>query len=456
MPRTFYQLEPLVLEELVKKYTAGLPSFTPSDFSTFPYSKGAPEQRKEVVVLLSGSTGTFGSNILAELTTSTFVKYVYAVSRPSATGVTVYERHAQAYKREGLDEALLQSPKVRLLDGDFSIKGFGMDPGMFTRLESSVTHIIHNGWKVDFSAPVQDFEANIQSVRNLIDFALCSRALGGRPAKLIFISSLGVFHYSDPPNPDELWPEEHLDTPYSAIGQGYAEAKWVSENVLAQAAIYTALRPTVIRVGQLVGGPNGYWSEKQWFAALIKSSIFLGKLPAAPGVLAWNTTQVAARALLDMLDSEDPYLHLVHPRPVEWNVLMSIFARKLHLPIVHLDEWMDDLERSNDLACHEASQTSVVPSREIMRRALRKNPALRLLVLFRKGRDGTQVHADGRPVRQAILSKGVRSDKAIKASKTLRDHDLPQIGEEDVERWMENWRKVEFLETGHDSVKSLL
>ena len=62
------------------------------------------------------------------------------------------------------------------------------------------------------------------------------------------------------------------------------ESKWVSEHILDEAARRTPLKPTVARLTQAVGGPNGYWSEKEWFAKMIKSSIFLGKMLVIPGV----------------------------------------------------------------------------------------------------------------------------------------------------------------------------
>ena len=78
--------------------------------------------------------------------------------------------------------------------------------------------------------------------------------------------------------------EASIPEPDSALGSGYTESKWVSEQILDEAARRTPLRPTSIRLGQIVGGPGGHWSEREWCAALVKSSIYLGKLPAVPGV----------------------------------------------------------------------------------------------------------------------------------------------------------------------------
>ena len=79
-------------------------------------------------------------------------------------------------------------------------------------------------------------------------------------------------------------PEEYLLEPDSALGFGYAESKWVSENILRKASERTPISTTVFRCGQMTGGPSGAWNEHEWFPSLVKSSITLGQLPATGGV----------------------------------------------------------------------------------------------------------------------------------------------------------------------------
>ena len=83
---------------------------------------------------------------------------------------------------------------------------------------------------------------------------------------------------------DRLAPEEHLAEPDSAMSTGYAESKWVSEQILKRASEKTLLSATVIRCGQMTGGPSGAWNDHEWFPSLIKSSVVLGMLPDAKGV----------------------------------------------------------------------------------------------------------------------------------------------------------------------------
>lgn len=68
------------------------------------------------------------------------------------------------------------------------------------------------------------------------------------------------------------------------LPQGYAESKWVGERILAAASSATGVDTVCVRVGQLCGGVNGYWNEKEWFPAIIKSGRYTGCLPTVEGV----------------------------------------------------------------------------------------------------------------------------------------------------------------------------
>lgn len=158
-------------------------------------------------MLLTGGTGSLGSNILARLIESPRVSRIYSLSRHSLDNSTVEERHQKAFEREGLDLSLLESSKIRLLEGDPSQSSFSLPLEVYEELQTSVTHIIHNGkilmhrsnsylkcslaWRVNFDLAVASFESNIRSVRNFIDFSLTAHV--ATPARLLFISSVGIF-----------------------------------------------------------------------------------------------------------------------------------------------------------------------------------------------------------------------------------------------------------------------
>ena len=68
------------------------------------------------------------------------------------------------------------------------------------------------------------------------------------------------------------------------MGSGYGESKWVGEKILEVAASEAGLTTIVVRVGQISGGRNGYWRQKEWFPSLVRSSLFLHAFPGGDQV----------------------------------------------------------------------------------------------------------------------------------------------------------------------------
>lgn len=90
---------------------------------------------------------------------------------------------------------------------------------------SSVTHIIHNAWTVNFNLPLQAFEDQLVGVRKLIDV----RASAEHPIKLLVTSSIGITNgwpASNGPIPERPLPEQD-----DKVTTGYAASKSVIEQV---------------------------------------------------------------------------------------------------------------------------------------------------------------------------------------------------------------------------------
>jgi thioester reductase-like protein len=116
------------------------------------------------------------------------------------------------------------------------------------------------------------------------------------------------------------------------------------------------LQSTSFRIGQISGGfPSGAWSKAEWVPILVKSSLALGVLPSAFGVVSWLPAPAVAQILLDVaFSTEDriPALNVVHPRPVPWTSIISAIndalvqegVLKELLAIVEFSEWFEMLE----------------------------------------------------------------------------------------------------------------
>ena len=115
------------LVSLVAKYTELLPELRISSTA---------RERNGSGVLLTGSTGSLGSNILARLIQNEEVAVVYAMSRPTSEDLDVKTRHARAFKREGLGVELLSSSKVHFIVGDASHRDLGLSTREFREVRA--------------------------------------------------------------------------------------------------------------------------------------------------------------------------------------------------------------------------------------------------------------------------------------------------------------------------------
>ncbi|EJD45598.1 acetyl-CoA synthetase-like protein [Auricularia subglabra TFB-10046 SS5] len=397
------------LTSMIEKYTASFPQHVPSP------SVAPPSGR---VVLITGTTGGLGSNLLALLLQDAAVERVYAVNRASTKSQTLLERHAATFKDRGLDEGLLKSDKLVLVEAVTSRPNLGLPEEQYDEIRSSITHIIHNAWPVNFNYTIQTFEPAVQSVKELVDLALKSPLPS--PPKFLFVSSVSVVRNATPGTPT---PEDYVEDPAVVVGLGYGESKFVAESILKKAAEVTPLHTVSVRVGQLSGGGNGNWNASDWVPSIVRSAHGLQCLPDASGQsISWVRLDEAAAVLLEMTDSQAPVLHLVHPRPVRWTSLFTTFSQQTGVPLVPYPEWLARIEKE----VTEHGAIDVAKARAI--------PVLRLLDFFRVigGEAGAGIEG-------FTGFEYLATENAQRVSPTLRE--MQELQSADVEKWVTYWRR---------------
>lgn len=109
------------IDLMISKFTTGLSEPIQSD------AAGAIKKPVDAaVVLLTGSTGNLGAQILEALLRDSRVSQVYTLNRASSGSKSLKERHVERFVEKGLDVALLESPRLVLLEGDASQKKLGL------------------------------------------------------------------------------------------------------------------------------------------------------------------------------------------------------------------------------------------------------------------------------------------------------------------------------------------
>lgn len=118
---------PQLIEEMIEKYSQGLDA-------PFPPPK-IPLNTEKHHVLLTGSTGNLGAELLAGLLSNESVHRVYALNRPSSKA-SMLDRHSTRFEDKGLDTSSLLSPKLVFLEGDSSNDNLGLPENLLDEVTS--------------------------------------------------------------------------------------------------------------------------------------------------------------------------------------------------------------------------------------------------------------------------------------------------------------------------------
>jgi len=116
-----------IMNDMLAKYSSDMKDMA----ALFPIRSRKLPRPSADTVLITGTTGTLGSNVLAKLLQDNAVKTIYAFNRPSTSGESSQMRHRGAFLRQGLSLALLVSPKLVLLEGDLTKEDFGLSATIY-------------------------------------------------------------------------------------------------------------------------------------------------------------------------------------------------------------------------------------------------------------------------------------------------------------------------------------
>ena len=320
------------------------------------------------VVLLTGSTGFLGVHILDQLLDTPAISQIVLLVRvPSGTASAQRESAARARVQSALQASKLGTldrnskskprPVTKFYSAALDVPNLGLHPKDFCHLLSTVTHIIHAAWAVNFNLPLKTFSKQVQGLMNLYNLAELAeqssrrRGWDARP-HLSFCSTVASVAAAKNGN---LPIEEKVSSePADAGDIGYGQSKWVAEKILttlvkcgdgdyaerihissqsapvanlngtlrSNKACATPARPhlSIIRIGQLCGDTeHGIWNMKEaWpllFNAGLKakprshcngardtscSAVLPDLHSAGLGALAWMPVDVAANAVLNI------------------------------------------------------------------------------------------------------------------------------------------------------------
>ena len=305
-----------------------------------------------VVVALTGSTGSLGTHLLAELLETPAISRIYCLNRSAnaqqqwqdmGNGWNIYDTSIRA--------------KVTFIATDCSQDKFGLQEVEYSELTSQCDLMVHAAWKVDFKQSLHSFTENIRSAHDVVKWSAASP----RRPMIVFVSSISsVCPWGPKVQEGSLIPEGPVAEFDTALNVGYGESKQVTERPLDRAATQCQVPVTILRVGQISGAASpsnrawaAPWSERELIPSILKTSRSLGMIPVDLPFVDWIPIDILSQIIVELSlhDIQAPgdstkYYNLVNPIPVPWVELLEPLKESCgpQVQVVTLSEWVQKLK----------------------------------------------------------------------------------------------------------------
>jgi hypothetical protein len=129
------------MKEMVDKYTKNIPPR--------PVCSKARKNEEKLCVVLTGPTGSLGSQILDTLLKDSKIGIIYGLDR----SVDARTRYLQRHEARSASNQSPDSSKIRCLRVNLTEPLLGLTTAIFNNLSEKVDVIIHNAWKVSSPQP---------------------------------------------------------------------------------------------------------------------------------------------------------------------------------------------------------------------------------------------------------------------------------------------------------------
>ena len=405
------------MDDLVQRFTKNLQS----------------KPLEDLHVLLTGSTGSLGCNLLRVLLEDSRISKIYCLNR----ALDARKRQQMIFKERGIKHDLDKCAKTDFLQIDLSQDQLGLSNHTYTELIQRVDLVIHSAWKVDFNLTLDSYEPQcIRSVRTFVDFSVKSKL----HPRIVFISSVASVSNWATVHGSRVVPETPVESYDIASDMGYGQSKNVAERILSTASERCSIPVTILRIGQIAGpstissSSSSSWRKDEWVPSLVQTSKTLNLVPSFSLDVDWIPVDILAHIIREItLEHSDrngdgargtdadllQVYNLVNPTPTAWSTFASILYAKLGptCRIVPLPDWVAALTQS-------ASSSSLDLPHQ-----LESNPALKILPFFNRLAE--------REEQDTPLQLRFETTKAVAQSPTMRA--LVPVGRAWMKLWCRSW-----------------
>ncbi|MFD6275949.1 amino acid adenylation domain-containing protein [Streptomyces sp. NPDC060209] len=297
--------------------------------------------------LLTGASGFLGAFLLRDLIETT--------DAPVDCLVRAEDEQRAAHRlRANLEQYGLWRPRyadlIRPVPGDLAAPGLGLTPEDRTALVRGLGPVIHNGARVNFAAGYGDLRAsNVAGTEELLRLLADSASPG-----MHYVSTTSV--YAPAAGHDPVTITESTPTgPASDLPDGYAQSKWVAEQLVGLAR-ERGLPVTVHRPGRISGDTTtGACQDRDLLWQLVKGCLQAGSVPDLPyGSTDWVPVDYVSAAVVALSVSgrtgTETY-HLTNPDAPGLDRVFEAAARLGHeLRTIPAPQWQARVAAQHDNA----------------------------------------------------------------------------------------------------------
>ncbi|CEI89605.1 hypothetical protein RMCBS344292_03956 [Rhizopus microsporus] len=314
----------------------------------FPEVKGlCATKDSDLVILLTGTTGSLGSFLLCELLKSRKVKKVYCMVRGNSD-IKRRQRMEEALLSRMLDASLLDdASRIELLPMDLNDPYLGLCQDRYLQLQWEIDMVQHCAWMLDFNRTVADYDKEcVSPFYNLLKFAYRE----SNPMRVHFISSV-----SASANLGDLIEEAPLSlNPGATMPNGYAQSKFIVEVLLDYLVTKKKWPCFIERLGQVCGDTeHGVWNvSEQYPLMFIGGARMMKKMPRLDTVIDWIPVNYAAASISEIMlhtstlqaFTDMSVYHVVNPNTIMWSDILSVMKEAgMVFDVVSPSEWVQEL-----------------------------------------------------------------------------------------------------------------
>ncbi len=320
---------------------------------TLPTASGpAPRPDRPRQVLLTGASGFIGAFLLARLLRETEAVIHCPVRARSPEHAA--RRVRAAFARYGLGTAGPDETRVRCFPYDLTAPGLGLAPAHAAELSDGLDLVLHSAAHVSFLYPYEALRAaNVEGTREIV------RLAAPRRVPVHFLSTVAVlagFGTAGIRRVGEDEPLAHADR----LTMGYAESKWVAEQLLRDAADQ-GLPVSIHRPYEVTGDRrSGACNTETAICSLFKTIAETGLAPDIALPMDFVPVDHLAETVVHIATAhgaDSRTYHLTNPAPgLLHDVLARMRAAGFDVRMLPYGDWVRELVRH--VSRHPTSATT--------------------------------------------------------------------------------------------------